>query len=128
MSRTYALDASALLCLLWNEPGADIVMAALPNCVISVVNLSEVIAKLCDRGGKEATIDAALSALDLDVVAFDRQQARIAGLLRASTRSLGLSLGDRACLALASVRKSAALTCDRSWARLEIDCAVELAR
>ena len=128
MNRTYALDASALLCLLLQERGADIVLKALPDCVISAVNLSEVIAKLSDRGGDAATIEAALSGLDLDIVAFDGEQARLAGLLRLPTRAFGLSLGDRACLALACVRDAVALTCDTGWSKLDVGCVVELAR
>ncbi len=128
MSRVYVLDASALLCLLLEERGAEKVLAALPGCVIGAVNLSEVVAKLSDRGGAPAAIDAALSALDLEVAPFDAEQARLAGLLRLQTRGLGLSLGDRACLALACLRKTVALTCDANWAKLEIGCAVELAR
>jgi PIN domain nuclease of toxin-antitoxin system len=128
VSDVYVLDASALLCLLLEERGAQRVLAALPSCVIGAVNLSEVVAKLSDRGGAPAEIDAALSALDLDVAPFDAEQARLAGLLRAQTRRLGLSLGDRACLALAGLRGATVLTCDASWAELEIGCAVELAR
>ena len=128
MNKAYALDASALLCLLLQERGADVVLKALPDCVISAVNLSEVVAKLSDRGGDPATIEAALSALDLDIIAFDGEQARMAGLLRRQTQPFGLSLGDRACLALACLRKAVALTCDADWAKLEIGCAVELAR
>ncbi|MGD0563374.1 MAG: type II toxin-antitoxin system VapC family toxin [Roseiarcus sp.] len=128
MSDIYVLDASALLCLLLEERGAEKVLASLPTCMIGAVNLCEVVAKLSDRGGAPAEIDAALSALDLDVVAFDREQARLAGLMRSQTRGLGLSLGDRACLALGVLRNAVVLTCDASWARLEIGCAVELAR
>jgi ribonuclease VapC len=128
VSRSYALDASALLCLLLEERGAEKVLAALPGCVISAVNLSEVVAKLSDHGGEADAIEAALTSLDLDVIAFDREQARLAGLLRAQTRKLGLSLGDRACLALGVVRNVAVLTCDATWTKLDIGCVVELAR
>jgi PIN domain nuclease of toxin-antitoxin system len=128
VSNVYVLDAFALLCLLLNERGAQKVLAALPSCAIGAVNLSEVVAKLSDRGGAPVEIDAALSALDLDVAPFDAEQARLAALLRPQTRRLGLSLGDRACLALARLRDATVLTCDASWAKLEIGCVVELAR
>ena len=97
----YVLDASALLCLLFDEPGADRVEQVLHEAFVSAANLSEVVAKLIDRGleGGEALAD--LRELDFEVVAFDRGQAERAGLLRATTREAGLSLGDRACLALA---------------------------
>ncbi len=128
MSDDYVLDASALLCLLLDERGANKVLAVLPSCVVGAVNLSEVVAKLSDRGGAPAQIEAALSALDLDVAPFDAEQAWLAGLLRAQTRRLGLSLGDRACLALGRLREATVLTCDASWVDLDIGCAVELAR
>ncbi len=69
-----------------------------------------------------------LAGLQLSVVPFDREQARLAGSLRRSTRGYWLSLGDRACLALARVQAAVALTCDRSWARIDVGCRVKLAR
>lgn len=112
----YVLDASALLCLLFDEPGADRVEQVLQETLISAANLSEVVAKLIDRGldGEEALAD--LRELDFEVVALDRGQAEVAGLLRAATRGAGLSLGDRACLALAQQRGMPALTADRRQA------------
>ena len=128
MGRRFVLDASALLCLLAAEKGADAVLSALPDSVIGAVNLSEAIAKLAERGVSASAIDAALGGLDLTVVPFDREQARAAGLLRAKTRKIGLSPGDRACLALASVRGETAMTCDAAWATLALGCDVALAR
>lgn len=112
----YVLDASALLCLLFDEPGADRVEQVLHEAVVSAANLSEVVAKLIDCGleGEEALAD--LRELDFEVVAFDRGQAEGAGLLRAITREAGLSLGDRACLALAQQKGVPALTTDRRQA------------
>jgi len=110
------LDASALLALLQNEPGAEVVAARLPQCVMSAVNLSEVVAKLVDRGLPEADLRAALDMLDIDVRDFDTEAAYAAGELRRITRSAGLSLGDRACLALAMRLGAAAVTADRGWA------------
>ena len=118
MSDGAVLDASAVLCLLKGEPGADMVIAALPNAVISAVNLSEVFAKLSDAGGSERKIAQAIGVLRLGVEPFEADQARIAGMLRAVTKSHGLSLGDRACLALARYRRATALTTDKAWADL----------
>lgn len=118
MSEVFVLDASALLCLLKGESGAERVMAALPRAWVSAVNLSEVYAKLADAGGSEDRIARAVGGLHLRVEPFDDAQARRAGMLRPMTKALGLSLGDRACLALAQHRGALALTTDRAWADL----------
>ena len=115
------LDASALLALLFNEAGADIVAARLATSVIGAVNLSEVAAKLADHGMPEAAIALTFGEFDLGVRPFDVDQARVAGALRGHTRALGLSLGDRACLALAHQLQAVAFTADRDWAKLGID-------
>ena len=128
MTERYVLDASAVLCLIRNEPGADRVKAALADSRISAVNLSEVIAKMADLGMNAALIDAVLDPLQLAAVPFDARQARAAGLMRAETRSLGLSLGDRACLALAMSSDATAMTTDRAWGALEGMAKVALAR
>jgi len=69
------LDATAVLALLQEEPGAERVVAALPDAAISAVNLSEVVGKLADSGMPELAIRAALGALGLDVHPFDEDQA-----------------------------------------------------
>jgi ribonuclease VapC len=114
------VDASALLALLNGEPGADRVAEALPAGAIGAVNLSEVVAKLTDAGVPEAQLRSALAALGLDVRGFDADQAWEAGLLRTRTRSLGLSLGDRACLALGRALGRPVLTADRNWSKLRV--------
>ena len=128
MNRGYVLDASALLCLLQSEPGADRVARALPNSVIGAVNFSEVVGKLVEAGVEEREIDSFVDTLQLKVVPFNQEQARLAGLLRIATRRFGLSLGDRACLALASLHDAVALTCEKSWMKIEAACVVELIR
>ncbi|AMB44372.1 twitching motility protein PilT [Methylobacterium sp. AMS5] len=130
MAMKYALDASALLCLLNQEEGQDRVRAALSESAMSAVNLSEVIAKLVERGGAVATLSRALDHLHLAVVEFDRTQAVEAGALRVATRQAGLSFGDRACLALAKTRGLVALTADQAWAQLDdaVGITVELVR
>ena len=111
------LDSSALLALLFGEPGADRVAAVLPGAVISAVNLAEVATKLRDRGLDEAAASAAVGATGVRVVSFSDDLAWTAATLRASTREAGLSLGDRACLALAIERSASAYTADQAWAR-----------
>jgi ribonuclease VapC len=95
----HVLDASAPLCLLFDQPGADRVERALPEACISAANLAEVIAMLVDRGLDGNEVLADLRELDLEVVALDRAQAEAAGLPRSATRDAGLSLGDWAGLA-----------------------------
>jgi PIN domain nuclease of toxin-antitoxin system len=128
VSETYVLDASAVLCLLQEEKGAARVAQALPDAIVGAVNYSEVVAKLTEAGIDEATVDSLIDKLQLKVIPFDRVQARLAGSLRATTRKLGLSLGDRACLALATAQGATALTCERIWAKFEAPCKVETLR
>jgi len=122
------IDASALLALLQDEPGANRVADALSDAIISAVNVSEVVAKLCDNGFEPDLARETLEILPLNVVDFDLPQAIEAGLLRRATRSIGLSLGDRACLALAARSAVPAITADQAWARLEIGISVTLIR
>ncbi len=122
------LDASALLALLNAEPGAELVAELLPGASISAVNYSEVVAKLADAGMPGEIVDEALGGLGLDVVAFSREQGRAAGLLRPETRRAGLSLGDRACLAVALERQAPAYTTDSVWAELGLDLEIRVIR
>jgi PIN domain nuclease of toxin-antitoxin system len=128
VTSAFVLDASALLCLIRDEPGAQSVADLLPNSTISAVNLSETVAKLADVGMDDETIGTVLAPLQLRVVAFDETSALAAGLLRAGTKVLGLSFGDRACLALAMQFGAEAVTTDRAWSRLDIAVTVKLAR
>jgi ribonuclease VapC len=122
------LDASALLCLFFDEPGAERVEARLAGARVGAANLAEVIAKMIDRGVDGGAIAADLAELDVEVVPLDRAQAEAAGLLRSATRRAGLSLGDRCCLALAEALGATAVTTDRAWAGLETGVAVEVVR
>lgn len=124
----YVLDASALLCLLNDEVGAEKVEAVLDAAVISAVNCSEVVAKIVERGGTAGLATAMLDPLHLDIVVFDRLQAVRAGELRAVTRAAGLSFGDRACLALADLHHFAVMTADRAWGTLNLSMRIELIR
>jgi ribonuclease VapC len=125
---SHVLDASALLCLLFDEPGADPVERVLHSACISAANYTEVISKLVDRGQPAEEAIADLRELDLEVVPFDRAQGEAAGSLRSATRQAGLSLGDRACLALSLSRGAVALTTDRSWAGLNLNIPIEVVR
>lgn len=118
--KSYVLDASALLAFLFDEAGADEVLACLERRPhMSAVNFAEVLTKLSDQGAPPASAmmrlrDSGVADL-IQVTPFDGDQARTVADLRPATRHLGLSLGDRACLALALRRGATALTADRAW-------------
>jgi ribonuclease VapC len=127
--QSYVLDASALLALLNQEPGSERVAACIANgAAISTVNLSEVVAKLSDASIPEEVTREILSVLGIVVIDFDTVLAYDAGLLRPLTRQVGLSLGDRACLALARRLNLPAVTTDKVWQKLSLDIAVQLIR
>ena len=110
------LDASALIALFHQEPGSDKVAQAIEDgAVISTVNLSEVASKLNELGTPEALIQTAINVLELTLVDFNAEFAYKVGFLRPLTKSAGLSLGDRACLALAQHLNLPVLTSDRVW-------------
>jgi PIN domain nuclease of toxin-antitoxin system len=113
------LDASAILALLNDEVGAKIVQESLPGAIISSVNLAEVVTRLALLGMPENEIREALNILALDITSFDEEQAFLAGFLAMKTRQSGLSLGDRACLALALKTGSHTITADKVWQTLE---------
>ena len=125
----WVADASALLVLLNREPGSEQVEKALAEgALVTTVNLSEVVAKLSDAGMPETAIREALTVLPVTVVDFDEDLAFRAGLLRPATRDAGLSLGDRACLALAQRMGLTALTADRTWTTLNVNVSVQAVR
>ena len=128
MAAEFVLDSSAILALLNDEAGADVVAEILPSSVVSTVNLAEVIASLVNKGVSGADAEAALLTLDCKSEPFRREEALLAGRLRESTRQAGLSLGDRACLALALSLGLPVLTADRAWRNLPLDVDVRLIR
>lgn len=122
------LDASALLALLGSEPGAARVYAALPTASISAVNLAEVYSKLADRGPDALAALQAIRFAIGEVVPFTDAMAELTGRLRPLTKHLGLSLGDRACLALAILRGGDVLTADKTWTKLNLPCTIHAIR
>jgi PIN domain nuclease of toxin-antitoxin system len=116
MPERYCLDASAVLAYLQQGMGWERVREALRDgAVISAVNLAEVLGKLKGKGKEPGRILTRLLALGLQVLPFTVETARIAGELDSATRTLGLSLGDRACLSTAMAHGMVALTADRTW-------------
>jgi ribonuclease VapC len=122
------LDASALLALLNGEPGNKVVAENLPGAVISAVNLSEVVAKLGEAGMPNDVVRSALEDLEIEFRAFDSEAAYLTGALRAQTRKLGLSLGDRACVALGLQLSFPVLTADRNWKALDVGVEIRTIR
>ena len=120
MSNKIVLDASALLCLLNDEPGADRVAAILTRSLIGATNLAEVVSKLRERGLSLDEVREALGGLHLDVRPLSQAQAVLIGDLRPATRPLGLSLGDRACLALAIELNAEIYTTDAALTKAEV--------
>jgi len=126
MSRI-VLDASAILALIHQEPGHEkLTPQLLADAVASAVNLAEVHSKLVSSGwsSQEAWEDGTSPVQE--VVSFDEEHAKIAGDLIAQTRPLELSLGDRACLALALASKAPVYTADRSWKGLKLKVRVHV--
>lgn len=123
------LDASALLAVLNAEPGADkLTPELLSSAVSSTVNLAEVQIKLVQRGldprdAWEATLSPIQEAAD-----FTAESARVAGSLVTQTSPLGLSLGDRACLALGLALKAPVYTADKSWKQLKLGIRIHVIR
>lgn len=121
-------DASALLLLLQQEPGWQELAPRLPASLMSSVNLSEVAAKLMESGGAPGTTREILGGLPIEIHDFTTGLAYQAAELRGPTRDLGLSLGDRACLALGLSLGMPILTGDRAWLELDLGLEIELAR
>lgn len=122
------LDASAVLAFKLGEAGADVVQSLIGASVLSTVNVVEVASRLIDRGASPTEVAQLPFELDCRMAPFDTDLALRAALLRNSTRPYGLSLGDRACLALARREGLPVLTADRSWAKLDVGVEVVLIR
>lgn len=123
-----ALDASALLALLLEEPGHLRVKQWLPDTCMSTVSVAEVLSRLARDDQDPAAREHAMRAIGIEFVPFTLDQARVVAELVPLTRSAGLSLGDRACLALAIERGVPVATADRAWAGLELPVQVEVLR
>ena len=123
------LDASVLLAILNGEPGADkLTPQLLSIAASSTVNLAEVQSKLVDRGLSAETAWAAAVSPVEEVIPFTADQAKTAGRMIPETRAFGLSLGDRACLALGLALKAPVYTADRSWKNLKLGVRIHVIR
>lgn len=125
-SHRVVFDASAALAFLRQEPGADRVAAALEGSLLTTVNLVEVLTPYARHGVSPRQIETILAALKSEIVDFDAELAIDAAQMIGATRPAGLSLGDRACLALAKRLGVPALTADRAWATIAEAAGVEI--
>lgn len=122
------LDASSLLAFLHDEPGADRVWSVLSGAMVCAVNWSEVVQKSLRRQADITGMRQEFAEAGVSFMPFTAEQAEIAALLWDKTRHHGLSLADRACLALAMERQLPILTADRAWSALSLDLDIQLIR
>lgn len=122
------LDASAMLAFLHDELGAERVRQSLDGALISAVNWAEVIQKSLWRKADVAGMRGEFADVGVTLEPFTAAQAEIAARLWEKTRQHGLSLADRACLALAAEKQAAVLTADRAWTDLELGIEIKALR
>jgi len=125
---TVVLDASAVLVLLLDEPGAETVAGVLGDAVLSAVNLAEVLGKLGDRGADVAGLGDHLTAAGVAVHAMTEADAAVVAELRRLDTGRVLSLGDRCCLALGRRLSAVVVTADRAWSDLDMGVEVRQVR
>ena len=123
----YVLDSSAILAVLHQEPGADKAIEVFPDSVVSSVNAAEVLTKLMEKSSDMDVAVEAFELLQLTVVDFDYSNAAKTAELRPLTKNLGLSLGDRSCLALTMLSNATAVTADKAWKNLKF-CPIKTIR
>ena len=125
---TVVFDSSALLAITFGEEGAPVALGAAGDAIMSAVNVTEVITRLIERGASREQALRSLHRIGPAVRPFDESLALDAGFLRTATRQYGLSLGDRACLALAMRERVPVVTADRTWANLDLGIDVQVIR
>jgi ribonuclease VapC len=113
----HVIDASALLAVARGENGANVVLDLIntEECVVSSVNLAEVASKLIDLGLPPSELHHAIAQFNVDAIDFSQEQAMVSAEIRPITKAIGLSLGDRACIALAKLMNGCAVTADKAW-------------
>jgi ribonuclease VapC len=114
------LDASALLAVMFKERGAENVIARLPGSMVSAVNLSETVTKSVDAGMTLEEARLVASAFPCEIIPFEGELAYLAASLRTATRAFGVSMADRACLALGLNTGHPVVTADRQWDKFNV--------
>jgi len=122
------LDASAILAVAFKEAGNSVVMEQQPHAILSAVNHLEVVSKLLRFQMPMKEIEIFMGETFPGVVAFDKNQADIAGQFHDLHRLNGLSYADCSCLALAKLHGIPVLTGDRKWATVSLPVEVRLFR
>ena len=125
---TAVFDTSAVIAVLRNEPGSEDLVGRFQGGAISAVNVAEIITHGVRSCIPAEEIRADFESLKLTVHSFDVAAATATGALAAATRRFGLSLGDRACLALAKSLGAKAITADRVWGKLDLGVLIEVFR
>jgi ribonuclease VapC len=128
LAELVVLDSSAVLTVFLSERGAEIVAPILGSSLLSTVNLVEVCTTLLNRGAAPELVWSRIRMTQCEFCPLTDQLARIAAELVPITRPFGLSLGDRACLALAIERKATVYTTDRIWTKLDLGIRIEAIR
>ena len=118
-SNAFVFDSSAIIALLQQEEGSEIVANSMKGGIMSSLNYSEVVAVLARKMPRE-TIVTLLAKLISEIVPFDEDQAVEVGIFYRKTKSAGLSMGDRACITPAKLPKIPVLTADKEWAKLNL--------
>ena len=128
MNNKAVLGSSALLAFINQENGSEVVERYLPDAIMSSVNIAEVVAVLSLVDIPEDIIISIINDLSIEIIDFDQEQAIHTGFLRKKTKAAGLSLGDRACINLASSGGLAVVTADKIWDTLGLENNIVLIR
>jgi ribonuclease VapC len=128
MSSGVVIDASAALAYVLEEGGADHVLDAIDGAAISAVNWAEVVEKAISADVDDRSLRSIFEGLGATVLPVDADQSEFAARLHKATRSLGLSLADRICFALAASRNLPVMTADRAWVEVDVGVEVQLIR
>jgi ribonuclease VapC len=122
------LDSSAVLAVFFQERGAELIAAIARNALLSTVNVTEIHTRMIHRNSEFDQAWGWIVGLGCQFCVFTDKQARIAAELLPITRPFGLSLADRACLALAIDRKATVYTTDRIWTKFDLGLRIEVIR
>jgi ribonuclease VapC len=123
-----AVDSSAILAVLFQEPGAARALEKMSGGMMSAVNYAETGAKLIARGWGREEWEEVVDSFGLTLVPFDRRMAVLSGAMAPDFAPRGVSFADRACIVLGMIEKLPVLTGDRKWASLGLELEVELIR